>query len=62
MLQSYNTLAEHLYSQVDSEGNQYQIFKEIIGHRRGKGAVDKADQFTYIKGKPSKKPLGGNKR
>ena len=24
---SYNTLAEHLFSQVDSEGNQYQIFK-----------------------------------
>ena len=52
---SYNTLAEHLFSQVDSEGNQYQIFKEIVNHRRGKGAVDKADQFTHYQGKKSKK-------
>mmetsp|Transcript_15766 Transcript_15766/g.22509 ORF Transcript_15766/g.22509 Transcript_15766/m.22509 type:complete len:126 (+) Transcript_15766:2432-2809(+) len=48
---SYNTLAEHLYSPVDSEGNQYQIFKEIIGHRKGKSAVDKADQYTNHNGK-----------
>ena len=47
---SYNTLAEHLYSQVDSEGNQYQIFKEIVNHRKGKAAVDKADQFTHYQG------------
>ena len=52
---SYNTLAEHLYSQVDTEGNQYQIFKEIVNHRRRKGAVDKADQFTHYQGKKSKK-------
>jgi hypothetical protein len=31
---SYNTIAEHLFSQVDEEGNQYQLFKEIIGHRK----------------------------
>ena len=52
---SYNTIAEHLYSQVDADGNQYQIFKEIIGHRKGKNAVDKADQYTYHNGKKSKK-------
>ena len=33
---SYNTLAEHLFSQVDSEGNQYQLFREIINHRKNK--------------------------
>jgi Reverse transcriptase (RNA-dependent DNA polymerase) len=42
---SFNILAEHLYSQVDSEGNQYRLFREIINHRRNKNAVDKADQF-----------------
>ena len=52
---SYNTLAEHLYSQVDSEGNQYQIFKEIVGHRKRKSAVDKADQYTTHNGRKVKK-------
>mmetsp|Transcript_25131 Transcript_25131/g.35990 ORF Transcript_25131/g.35990 Transcript_25131/m.35990 type:complete len:379 (-) Transcript_25131:1183-2319(-) len=52
---SYKTLVEHLYSQVDSEGNQYHIFNEIVGHRRNKNAVDKADQFTVVSGKRCKK-------
>mmetsp|Transcript_2147 Transcript_2147/g.3294 ORF Transcript_2147/g.3294 Transcript_2147/m.3294 type:complete len:1178 (+) Transcript_2147:1032-4565(+) len=52
---SYNTIAEHLYSQVDSEGNQYQNFKEIIGHRKGKNAIDIADQYTYHNGRKTKK-------
>jgi hypothetical protein len=30
---AYNMLAEHLFSQVDEEGNQYRMFKAIIGHR-----------------------------
>jgi Reverse transcriptase (RNA-dependent DNA polymerase) len=42
---SYNILAEYLFSQVDSEGNQYRIFREIINHRKGKSALDKADQY-----------------
>jgi hypothetical protein len=29
---SYNLLAEHLLSQVDEEGNQHQLFKEIVDH------------------------------
>ena len=28
---AYNVIAEHLFSQVDEEGNQYQLFKEIVG-------------------------------
>jgi len=48
---SFNILAEHLLSQIDEEGNQYQIFKEIVDHRKDpKRAVDKADQF-FTKGK-----------
>jgi hypothetical protein len=32
---AYNILAENLLSQVDEEGKQCQIFRDIIGHRRG---------------------------
>ena len=46
---AYNTIAEHLFSQVDEEGNQHRLFKEIIGHRRKKGALDKADQYRIGK-------------
>jgi hypothetical protein len=43
---SYNLLAEHLLSQVDKEGNQYQIFKEIVDHRKDpERAVNKANQM-----------------
>lgn len=52
---SYNTIAEHLFSQVDEEGNQYQLFKEIIGHRKNKQAVEKADQYRTKNGKQAKK-------
>lgn len=45
---SYNLLAEHLFSQVDAEGNQYRLFKEIIHHRKTKAAVDKADQYRIL--------------
>lgn len=41
----YNTIATHLFSQVDSEGNQYRLFQEIIGHKRKDTAVDKGDQY-----------------
>jgi hypothetical protein len=29
---SYNLLAAHLLSQVNEEGNQYQLFNEIVNH------------------------------
>ena len=28
---AYNVIAEHLYSQVDEHGNQYHIYKDIMG-------------------------------
>jgi len=37
-------LAEHLYVQVDEEGNLTQLFKGIIGHCKNSKAVEKADQ------------------
>ncbi|MGH7955268.1 MAG: hypothetical protein ACREOZ_04835, partial [Gloeomargaritales cyanobacterium] len=45
---AYNMIAEHLYSQVDVDGNQYQIFRDIIDHRKNTRAVDKADQYRTI--------------
>jgi hypothetical protein len=45
---SFNVLAEHLYSQVDAEGNQHRFFKEIFNHRKNKNALDKADQFQLL--------------
>ena len=41
----YNVVAKHLFSQVDEEGNQYRLFKEIISHRKGPKAIDEADQY-----------------
>jgi hypothetical protein len=54
---TYNLLAEHLFSQVDSEGNQYHLFKEIIGHRKNKAAIEKSDQWRILPktGKQEKK-------
>jgi hypothetical protein len=53
----YKVLAEYLFSQVDSEGNQYWLFKEIINHQKGKLAVKKSNQFQIDKctGKSEKK-------
>ena len=45
----FNVLAEHLFSQVDTEGNQYRIFREIINHRRRDSAVAKEDGFRKSK-------------
>eukprot|EP00590_Aulacoseira_subarctica_P011644 CAMPEP_0172424146 /NCGR_PEP_ID=MMETSP1064-20121228/21716_1 /TAXON_ID=202472 /ORGANISM="Aulacoseira subarctica , Strain CCAP 1002/5" /LENGTH=1711 /DNA_ID=CAMNT_0013165931 /DNA_START=811 /DNA_END=5943 /DNA_ORIENTATION=- len=51
----YNTIAEHIYSQCDVDGNRYQIFREIINHRRNKNAIDKADQMIQVGNKIHKK-------
>jgi len=53
---AYNILAEHLLSQVDEEGRQYQLFKEIVDHRRdSRKAVEKSDQYFQRNGKYFKK-------
>ena len=53
---SYNLLAEHLFSQMDEEGVQHQLFHEIVDHRKNpKRAVEKADQFFVKNGKRQKK-------
>ena len=52
---AYNVIAEHLFSQVDEDGNQYQLFKEIVGHRKNKRAIEKSDQYRSANGKLTKK-------
>ena len=42
-----NVIAECMYAQIDSEGNQYQLLKnEITDHRSDKSAIGIADGFT----------------
>jgi hypothetical protein len=41
----FNILAEHLFSQVDKDGNQFRLFSSIIGHRRSGNKIDKDDQM-----------------
>jgi hypothetical protein len=46
----YNILAEHLFPQMDKDGNQFRLFSGIIVHRRNGSAVDKEDKMR-ISGK-----------
>jgi hypothetical protein len=56
----YSILAEHLFSQVDKEGNQSHLFIIIIGHHRNGNTVDKADQMRVTgKRKVKMKTLAG---
>ena len=41
-----NVIAENMYAQVDSEGNQYQLLDEIVDHRSDNSAIQKANGFT----------------
>ena len=41
-----NVIAECMYAQVDSEGNQYQFLSEITDHRSDNSAVPVADGFV----------------
>ena len=38
-----NMIAENLYAQVDQEGNAFNTFKAIVGHRSDKTAVKRTD-------------------
>jgi hypothetical protein len=40
-----NVIAECMYAQVDSEGNQYQLLSEITDHRSDNSAIQIADRF-----------------
>jgi hypothetical protein len=46
---SANVIAENLFSQVDSEGNRYEIMSEIQDHRRDDTALSRANGFRVSK-------------
>ena len=41
-----NTIAQNIYSQLDSEGQEHAIFDEIIDHKKDGGAISIEDGFT----------------
>ena len=41
-----NIIAENIYSHVDEEGHRLNIMDEIIDHRKGDEAIEKADGHT----------------
>jgi hypothetical protein len=41
-----NVIAESIYAQVDDEGNQYALMKEITDHRKDGNAIAKEDGYT----------------
>jgi hypothetical protein len=41
----YNILADHVFSQVEKEGNRFRLFSSIIGHCCNGNMADKADQM-----------------
>ena len=49
-----NTIAENLYSQVDSEGHQQLIFHEIIDHCKGEDAIPISEGTTTTRGGQSR--------
>ena len=40
-----NVIAENLYSQIDNEGRQHMIFREITDHKKGPMAIEKEDGY-----------------
>jgi len=45
---SANLIAQHLYSQIDDEGNRHVLLDDIIDHRRNDSAIDKSDAFVTM--------------
>ena len=45
---SANLIAQHLYSQIDEEGNRHVMLDDITDHRRNESAIDKKDEFTTM--------------
>jgi hypothetical protein len=45
-----NSITENIYSQVDDEGQQFILLKEITDHRVNKGAITKDNGFIIMPG------------
>jgi uncharacterized protein YfiM (DUF2279 family) len=58
-----NVIAKNLFLQVDSEGNQYVLMREISDHRKDESAVPISDGWVEMPNGQkfqNKRPAGGN--
>jgi hypothetical protein len=46
-----NVIAENMFAQCDSEGNQFRLMSDIVDHKSDKRAVQFADRFIIVNGK-----------
>jgi hypothetical protein len=45
---SANSIAQHMFSQIDEEGHQHLLLDDIIDFRRQNTAVNKCDAFVLM--------------
>lgn len=50
-----NVIAENIYSQCDTDGNQYLILDELVDHKKDGHAVNISDQYITVKGRRYKR-------
>jgi hypothetical protein len=43
-----NIIAEHIFAQVDEEGNQFVLLEEIVDHKKDGAAVHADDQMVIV--------------
>ena len=48
---SANMIAQNIYAQCDSEGNQFLLMESIVDHKSDGHAVEISDMFTITKGR-----------
>jgi hypothetical protein len=53
----YNILAEHLFSKMYKDGNQFRLLSGIIGHRRNGNAVEKKIKCGSMEKEMSRRKL-----
>jgi hypothetical protein len=46
-----NVIAENMYAQCDTEGNQYLLMESMTEYRKDDTAIDMADRFVTVKGR-----------
>jgi hypothetical protein len=46
-----NVIAKNMYAQVDDEGNMFELFDEIMDHKKDDMAIDSKWYSNYVKWK-----------
>ena len=50
-----NIIAENMYAQCNTEGEQYLLLEGICDHKKNGHAVEKADAFVTVNGRQHEK-------